>query len=86
MDMHMERLLKRHGQVTAASARVLEINPRHDLIRTMARLATEKGGADALADATHLLLDQARIVEGETVADPVAFTRRLTAVMAKGLG
>ena len=31
-----------------------------------------------------LLLDQARILEGEPVPDTKAFTRRLSAVMAKG--
>ncbi len=86
MDIHMERLLKRHGQVTTASARVLEINPHHALIKGMARIAKEDGAVDLLADASHLLLDQARIVEGEPVADAVAFTRRLANVMEKGLG
>jgi HSP90 family molecular chaperone len=32
-----------------------------------------------------LLLDQARIIEGETVVDPKAFSRRLSAVMESGL-
>jgi len=31
------------------------------------------------------LLDQARIIEGESVSDPVAFARRLSMVMEKGL-
>jgi HSP90 family molecular chaperone len=30
-----------------------------------------------------LLLDQARIVEGEAVLDPLGFARRLSAVMQK---
>jgi molecular chaperone HtpG len=38
-----------------------------------------------LPSLTFLLLDQARIVEGETVPDPAAFARRLSAVMSKGL-
>jgi len=32
-----------------------------------------------------LLLDQARIVEGEQLPDPAAFARRLSAMMEKGL-
>ena len=85
VDMHLERMLKQHGQVKTASARVLEINPRHELIKRLAELAREKGAVDSLADAAHLLLDQARIVEGEPLLDPVAFTRRLAATMSKGL-
>ncbi len=42
--------------------------------------------AAALEDAAYLLLDQARIVEGETPPDHAAFARRLAAVMRKGLG
>jgi molecular chaperone HtpG len=86
MDMHLERLLKHHRQLDAAHApaRILEINPRHSLIvRLAGQVAGERGGT--LADAAHLLLDQARIVEGEPVVDPQAFARRLSSVMESGL-
>ena len=39
---------------------------------------------DALSDAAQLLLDQARIAEGEPLPDGSAFSRRLADVMAKG--
>lgn len=86
MDIHLERMLKQHQQLAAgmASSRVLEINPDHSLIRHLAALAEKDGAADKLADAAHLLLDQARIAEGEPVADIQAFTRRLAAMMEKG--
>ncbi len=84
MDLHLERLLKAHGQLKASSPRVLEINPRHDLVRALVKSVKEKG-ADAVADAAHLLLDQARVVEGEPLPDPAAFSRRLAAVMARGV-
>ncbi len=51
----------------------------------MAARGKEKGAADVLADASQLLLDQARIVEGEPVSDAAAFSRRLAEVMTKGL-
>ena len=35
--------------------------------------------------AAQLLLDQARLVEGEPLADPQAFAQRLARVMQKGL-
>jgi molecular chaperone HtpG len=38
-----------------------------------------------MQDAAWLLLDQARIVEGETPQDPAAFARRLSQLVAKGL-
>ncbi len=88
MDMHLERLLKQHRQIDMASKRVLEINPGHSLIRGLAERLEAKGAAGAdnavLEDAAWLLLDQARILEGEALPDPAAFARRLTAVVERG--
>lgn len=83
MDMHLERLLKQHNQLDSTGARILEINPKHDLIKALAEQATS--GSD-LNDAAHLLLDQARILEGETLPDPASFAQRMASVMTKGFG
>lgn len=81
MSLHLARMLKQHGENPGIALRkVLEINPKHTLIQ---RLSGVDGAA--LADAAHLLLDQARIVEGETVPDPAAFAKRLSAFLEKGL-
>ncbi|MBF0334859.1 MAG: molecular chaperone HtpG [Alphaproteobacteria bacterium] len=87
MSIHLERLMRQHRQGASGlkPRRILEINPHHALIRGMAARAGEDGAADLLADSAHLLLDQARIVEGEPPADPAAFARRLASVMRKGL-
>ena len=85
MDMHLERLLKAHRQLDHESKRILEINPAHGVIKALAKTAEEKGGQAILEDAAHVLLDQARIMEGEPVPDPAAFGRRLSGLMEKGL-
>ena len=85
MDIHLERLLKQHHQLDEAAKRILEINPSHGVIRALAARAGEKGAAEELDDMAHLLLDQARIVEGETLPDPAAFGRRLATLMEKRL-
>ncbi len=85
VDMHLERILKQHKRIDTAAPRVLEINPRHSLIRALDKRAREQGAAIDLEDAAHLLLDQARIVEGEPLADPAAFARRLSSVLTKSL-
>jgi molecular chaperone HtpG len=85
MDLRLERFLKQHQQLDELSKRVLEINARHALIREMAARADDDGQRDALGDLAELLLDQARIVEGEPVPDPGAFSRRMSAFLAKGL-
>lgn len=86
MDMHLERLLKQHKQLDEGSPRVLEINPKHLLIKNLAGVADKQKGKDALLDdAAFLLLDQALIIEGEPVLDPQAFIRRMTDVMQKSM-
>ena len=85
MDIHLERLLKQHRQLDSASKRVLEVNPRHPLIAGLAKRLSQNGSADEVTEAAWLLLDQARIVQGEPVADPVAFARRLDATLLKAI-
>ena len=86
MDMNIERLLKQHNQVSESTPRVLEINADHALITKLLKKAKVTEGVDPIVEeAAFLLLDQARIVEGEPIADPLAFSRRMASVMEKGL-
>jgi molecular chaperone HtpG len=93
IDMHLERMLKQHKQLDHVSKRILEINPKHSLIRCLAaRLGAEGGkalsgpdGRTPLEEAAWLLFDQARILEGEPLPDPGAFARRLSALVERGL-
>lgn len=86
IDINLERLLRAHKQLPQGGiTRVLEINPQHDLIRTLARLATQNSDGAAVQDMAHLLLDQARILEGEPLPDPVGFANRMTQLLGKGL-
>lgn len=87
MDVNLERLLKRHGQLQDGLPRVLELNPTHRVIVKLAERSKEAdpGSDELLKDAAHLLLDQARIVEGEDPSNPAEFVRRLGVVMAKAL-
>jgi molecular chaperone HtpG len=86
MSMHLEKLLRAHRQVDAERPRILELNPRHALIKGLAHRVKTGGTGPLVEDIAALLFDQARIVEGEPPADPAAFARRLVAVMEKGLG
>jgi len=85
LDIHMERLLKQHRQLDTSSKRILEINPKHALIRTLAEAVGRDGANDRVNDAARLVLDQARILEGEPLPDPTAFSRRLSEALARGL-
>lgn len=85
MDRTLERLLSRQKDSgVAVSAPILEINPSHPLIKALGEQVKSKG-ASSVVDSAQLLLDQAFIIEGEQVPDPVAFARRIADVMARGL-
>jgi molecular chaperone HtpG len=85
MDIQLERMLKQHKQLDQSTPRILEINADHTLILKLAGLAKDGGSSDELKDAAFLLLDQARLVEGETLSDVAEFARRLSSVMERGL-
>lgn len=87
MDVNLEKLLKRHGQLQQDMPRVLELNPDHRIIKKLAERAkgTESASDHLLKDAAHLLLDQARIADGEVPSDPADFVRRLGSVMDSAL-
>jgi molecular chaperone HtpG len=83
MGLHLEKLLRQHQQGTVRPPRILELNPRHGLIKSLAAQAGEEGAVDRLDDAVWLLFDQARIIEGETPSDPQAFARRLSHLLER---
>ena len=85
MDLRIERMLKQHNQLEQSFKRILEINPRHPLVTSLAESVGKDGAGEKVEDAAWLLLDQARIIEREQVPDPTAFSRRLNSVMASGL-
>jgi molecular chaperone HtpG len=82
MDMRLARLLQQHKRIDALAPRVLEINGSHPVIAALAK-AVSTGKGEAVADASWLLLDQARIQEGEALSDPTAFAKRLGEVLGK---
>jgi molecular chaperone HtpG len=81
MDRQLKRLLARAGQLTSAAKPVLEINPRHDLVVALAKLGEDQQALRE--DAAHLLLDEARILDGELPADAKAFSQRLARLMRR---
>ncbi len=81
VDMHMESVLKIQQKYEHQTKPVLEVNKDHALIKKLAAI----GESDLTKETAWLLLDQARIIQGQSVPDPAAFARRMSAVMEKGL-
>ncbi len=83
-DRALERMLAGAGRLSSASKPILEVNPRHQLVVALAGL----GGEQRILkeDAAHLLLDEARVLEGDRPADPRSFSERLARVLEKSAG
>jgi molecular chaperone HtpG len=86
LDMHLERILRQHKQLDQSAKRILEINADHALIRALAGELPKNPGSERMKDIAHLLLDQARILNGETVADAALFARRLSDILVRAAG
>lgn len=81
MGSNMERILKAANQEVGPGAqRVLEINPNHALVQTLAKLNND--GQAGLEPFARLLLDHASIAEGK-LDDPQGFAQRLQTLMSK---
>ena len=83
LDLRLERMLAEHGQLgSKATKPVLEVNPNHPLIGALAA-HVEAADKAAFEDIVWLLLDEARLMEGEKPADAVGFSARLTRILTK---
>ena len=84
LDRQLARILAETGQKGMLSKPVLEINPRHPAVAALTASLRDKG-RDGAADGMALLLDLARVADGEAPVDAAAFARRLSALLAKGV-
>jgi molecular chaperone HtpG len=82
-DLAMQRLMRRAGRAMMPTKPVLEINPRHKLIEA---LSAKLDDTTLIAEAAETLLDLAHVQEGDLPADPTAFARRVTSLLAANLG
>ena len=78
-DRQLEKLLAQQ-EGAMVSKPILEINPRHTMIKSLAA-KTASGDKAAAGEAADLLFGLARILDGEAPADPVEFSAKLTALM-----
>jgi len=77
----MAAMMKAMGQEVPESAPILEINPDHQIVKSLNGCADD----DMIETISWLLLDQAKMAEGIEIKDSVAFTKRLNKVMTKAL-
>jgi molecular chaperone HtpG len=82
-DRALERLLAGAGRLKTASKPILEVNTRHQLVIALAALGEAE--TSFKEDAAHLLFDEARLLDGDRLADARSFSDRLGRVLERGL-
>ena len=82
-DLALDRLLQKR-QDGAGIKPVLEINAGHALVKA-AGVSFAAGRKDEVADLAGLMLDQARVLDGEMPTDPARFAERLNRFVVRGL-
>lgn len=86
ISLNMERVLEETGQVPQMpmkAKKILELNPEHQLFTVLHDEFNANGSSEQLKEYAELLYDQALIMEGIPVKDPVAFANRVATLMVK---
>ncbi|WP_313200100.1 molecular chaperone HtpG [Rhizobium sp.] len=81
-DRQLEKLLQGAGRLQTASKPILEINAQSERVRSIASI----GDPAFREDAAWLLLDEARILDGDKPANPRAFADRQARLFASAIG
>ena len=86
MSIHLERLMRNHQQKTNFdSSRILQINPYHPLIVKLTSLIEENDKTEVVKNVSMLILEQAKIAEGEAVSNPQLFNEKLSEFILKAI-
>jgi molecular chaperone HtpG len=78
---HMEKLFRAMGTDMPSAKPILEVNASHPLIANMQALLARDKAHPKLPEYASVLYDQALLMEGEKIKDPVAFTKRFNALL-----
>ena len=86
MSIHLERLMRNHQQQTMfASTRILEVNPYHPLIIKLSEMIFDDKQKTKIEEVSKLLLDQAKIAEGEAIGNPAFYTEKMGEYILKAM-
>jgi len=79
----MAQMMKQMGQGgnTPEPAPILQINPKHELLEKL----KDSSDLNLVNDAAHVLLDQAKLFDGQEIGDTADFIARLNRIISKAL-
>ena len=82
ISLEMEKILNQNPQnEKVKSEKVLEVNPNHKIFAAMQKLYGED--KEKFKDYASILYDQALLIEGMQIEDPVEFSNKICALMAE---
>lgn len=85
MDASMEKLMKAMGQAVPESKKILEVNPSHPVIETMNKIFEKDSEDKILKEYIELIYNQALILEGSKLKEPVKFAGLVSRLMVENV-
>ncbi|MFA8434931.1 MAG: molecular chaperone HtpG [Marinifilaceae bacterium] len=82
-SFNMEQLLKGVNQVAPKALKIMEINPDHAIFSLLKKVYEEKKSASELKRISDILYNQALLIEGFELENPVEFSNSLCELMTK---
>ena len=82
LSIEMEKVLKQLNQESVKANKILEINPNHELFTALTKLYEDKKDITDYAD---LLYQQALLIAGLPIEDPVAYSNKITKLMLESM-
>ena len=80
--VQMQHILKAMGQDGMAGFKpILEVNPDHEIVKKL----QDTDDNDLIQDVSHLLLEEAMLIEGMELSSPTQFVQRLNRVMKRSM-
>lgn len=81
MDIRLERYLLDQKQIPYAMKKIIEINPKHQIIQNINANLSKPEKLTELQELVNLLFDEACIIEGEPIANPGEFAKMLNKLL-----
>ncbi len=85
LSPHLDELMRKMGHTVERKKRILEVNPKHELIIKLRHQFEADPQGPALKDHARLLYGQALLAEGSPLPDPASYGRLIAELMAKTL-
>jgi molecular chaperone HtpG len=83
VSFNMEQLLKGVNQPTARARKILELNSKHKLFSILRKLYKKDKNSAEMKNCSEILFNQASLIEGYELENPVEFSQHLGELLVK---